>query len=113
MSRIGTFRARHVRRRILETLRAAASAGGEGWISLNPLLRFLSGEIDTLTRSEIDDEVRYLADPAKAYAQIRDVREREGDPRRLQTRILARGVDLLEGNIDPDPGVEDDRPRGR
>jgi len=109
MSKIGSVRSRHLRRQILETLRAAAAAGGAGWVSLKALFAFLSDEVDALTRSELDDEVRYLADPSKAYAATRDVKERKGDPSRLQARITPKGIDLAEGSIEADPGIEDDR----
>jgi len=108
MSRIATVRAKHVRRRVLEVLKAARSAGGDGWVSAKSLFAFLADEIDALTGSELADEVRYLAADGKNYAEIRDVRERKTDPPRLQTRVLPKGIDLVEGTVPADPGIEDD-----
>jgi len=110
MSRIATVRAKHLRRRILDILKAARSAGGDGWISLKALFAYLTDETDALTGSELADEVRYLAEASKGYAETRDVRERKTDPPLLQARILPKGIDLVEGGIPPDPGIEDDRP---
>jgi len=110
MSRIATVRAKHLRRRILDILKAARSAGGDGWISLKSLFAFLADESDALTGAELADKVRYLAEESKGYAETRNVRERRSDPPRLQTRVLAKGIDLTEGTVPPDPGIEDDRP---
>jgi len=110
MARLETVRAKHLRRRILECLRASKAAGGEGWVSARTAFAFLSDEVDALTLSETVDEMVYLAGAEKRYAATRDVRERRTEPAVLQARILPKGVDLLEGTIPADPGVEDDRP---
>jgi len=51
--------------------------------------------------TEIKGELKYLAD--KGYITTEDL-HRDGVHRRINS-ITPRGVDLLEGNIEPDPGV--------
>lgn len=51
--------------------------------------------------TEIKAQLKYLE--GKGYIQVQEIRK--GDVKRRINTITPKGVDLLEGNIEPDPGV--------
>jgi len=107
MPPLATVRVRHLRRRVLDVLRAAARAGGEGRLGATVLFEYLFDEIDGLSVGEVRDAVTYLGE--KGYVEVTNLAEHRGDPARLAARLSATGIDLLDETIPPDPGVEDPR----
>jgi len=107
MARGETIRAKELRRGILMALRAARGPGYDGWLSARSLWNTLRFDADGLTRREVEEHLRYLAE--KEYAEVRERREAKWDACEVDGRITARGIDLLEETIPADPGVEDNR----
>jgi len=104
---VETVRARTLRRRILETLRAAEAAGAGGWMDVEGLAEFLDPDCPGLTVSEARSACAYLE--GKRYIRMRPVERRRDAPRRYQVKIRPAGIDLLEESTGPDPGVQDPR----
>lgn len=107
MARGETIRAKDLRRRALVALRAARSAGYDGWLSERAIFNLVRTEIDGLAFLEVREAVAYLE--GKGYVAKRLRRDSKFERGETDAMILPAGIDLLEETVPPDPGIEDGR----
>jgi hypothetical protein len=77
------------------------------WVPFGELKQqLLRGQGYPLTDDELRFQLLYLADPTRAYIEMKPLRlGRSQEPQQLQVRATAKAVDLIDGRILPDPGV--------
>lgn len=91
--------ARIIRGRILKILELAyPDELGEEMLSLT-----LNDMEYNVSPAVLRGYIDYLED--KGYVECHDIEDRDLRVSRHVARLTAKGKDLLEGNIDPDPGV--------
>ena len=57
----------------------------------------------TISDSELEIQLGYLKE--KGYISCEEVKDRHTKISRNIAKLTAMGIDLMEGNIDPDPGI--------
>ena len=108
MAKIATVRAKVLRRRILELLKAYRDAGAdEGWMAVESAAEVLDAEYGSLTDQEVLGECGYLEEAH--LVRMRNVEEHRSSPKRWKVRIRTGGIDLLQETAPPHPGVHDPR----
>lgn len=71
------------------------------------LLKLVLDEVNMNTSPAVlRGHIDYLEDEEKGYVKSRMVENDEFGISRLMIKLTATGKDLVEGNIDPDPGVK-------
>ena len=63
----------------------------------------LAGISLTVSDSELEIQLGYLKE--KGYITYEKIKDRHSKISRKIARLTAKGIDLVEGNIDPDPGI--------
>lgn len=91
---------RLVRKEILRTLKYAGRVGANNRL----LLQSLIDAAYSVTPVDIDEHLLYLSGEGKEYIEIRTL-HLGGQPDIISAVLTPRGMDLLERNIDPDPGI--------
>jgi hypothetical protein len=92
-----------LRRQVLVVLRAVQGAGYDGWFSEEGLWRSLRTEAEDLGLAETREHLAYLA--GKGYVERRSESLVRLVPQNPSARIAPKGIDLLDGVIETDPGV--------
>jgi len=90
-------------RRRGEILRKVRVYGGQG-LSLEGLQRIFQRAGRLGSFEQLEEDVRYLAE--KEYLRKELLKDRESLVERWLVWITPQGIDLLDGVIGPDPGVE-------
>lgn len=97
MSPVNT--APEIRHYILTVLEKMLPVGGSK--------EFISDSLDSIyliiTESELEIHLQYLVE--KGYISYEEVKHRRSGISRKIAKLTAKGIDLMEGNIDPDPGI--------
>jgi len=76
------------------------------WMPYRELkLQMARGQGYALTDEELRYHLAYLSSPSRGYVETRRLRPGVSDPEWSEARATARAVDLLEGRLEPDPGV--------
>jgi hypothetical protein len=90
------------RRHRATILRIVRRYGVEGisWPGLERIFR-VAGRFEAM--NTLEENVQYLAD--KNYLKKQLLRDEASDVERWMLYITPRAIDLLDGTIDPDPGV--------
>lgn len=94
---------RLIRREILRVL----DINYDNEVNVETISMVLMRERYVLTDQEIRQHLAYLAD--KGYVQRRDLRHGVLG-QAVVAKLTAAGKDLIEGNVDPDPGICTTRP---
>jgi hypothetical protein len=105
--KLDAARAKLVRRHILASLQSVQGDQYDGWLGQRTLFAVLAPSMRGLALADVRQALSYLA--SAGLVETRDQRTTKFVPGDLDARITARGVNLLEETVPPDPGVEDDR----
>jgi DNA-binding PadR family transcriptional regulator len=71
------------------------------------LLKLVLDEVNmSISPAVLRGHIDYLEDNEKGYVESRVVESEELGITRLMVKLTAKGKDLLEGSIPPDPGVK-------
>ena len=96
-----------LRQSVIQALRPLFGNGYEGWIKEDLLFDILYRFATGLTPRDVHEAAVYCE--CQGFAESRTRPRLKGEPKITDWRITAKGINLLEGNIEADPGIRDNR----